>query len=114
MIQTAGHIDALMPHRMSIKITSALNRHKKAVNGSRIMFLVVAYKPNFSDERESPDLKIMDEVVKKGGLVSYYDPHAKTPNGIEFDCVSYDDIVSADLVIISTKHSAFDTNDIKS
>jgi len=117
MIHTAGHIDTLMPHRMTIKITSALNRQKKAVNGSKIMFLGVAYKPNISDERESPALKIMDEVVKKGGIVSYYDPHvpnAKTPNGLEFNCVSYDDISTADVVVIATKHSTFDAEDIRS
>lgn len=116
MIHTAGHIDNLMPHRMSIKITSALNRQKKAVNGSKIIFLGVAYKPNISDERESPALKIMDEVIKKGGIVSYYDPHVpkvKTPGGNELICADYSSIEEADLVVLSTKHSDFDAADIK-
>jgi UDP-N-acetyl-D-glucosamine dehydrogenase len=59
---------------MTIKITTALNRHRKALNGSRILFLGVAYKPNIDDERESPALKIIDEVFKKGGEVMYHDP----------------------------------------
>src|SRR5690606_41533835 len=59
MIHTAGHIDLLMPHRMTIKINSALNRSRKSINGSSILFMGVAYKPNISDERESPALKII-------------------------------------------------------
>ena len=73
MIHAAGHINMRMPHYMYIKIATALNRHKKAVNGSNILFLGVAYKPNIDDERESPALEIMDIVTHKGGLVSYKD-----------------------------------------
>ena len=51
MIHAAGHINMRMPHYMYIKIATALNRHKKAVNGSSILFLGVAYKPNINDER---------------------------------------------------------------
>ena len=74
MIHTAGHIENLMAHRMTIKINSALNRQQKPVNGSKILFLGVAYKPDIEDERESPALKIMDEVVKKKGEMMYHDP----------------------------------------
>lgn len=112
MIHTAGHIDMMMPHRMTIKITTALNRHKKAMNGSKILFLGVAYKPNISDERESPALKIIDEVAKKGGLVSYYDPYI---SGITTEEESYTSVEltkeildNADCVVITTNHSAFD------
>jgi UDP-N-acetyl-D-glucosamine dehydrogenase len=63
MIHAAGHINMRMPHYMYIKIAPALNRHKKAVNGSNILFLGVAYKPNIDDERESPALEIMDIVA---------------------------------------------------
>ena len=112
MIHTAGHIDLLMPHRMTIKITSALNRHKKSVNGSRILFLGVAYKPDIADERESPALKIIDEVLGKGGLVDYYDPYiptATTPQGNTITGVTdLSGITEYDLVVISTKHSSVD------
>ncbi len=74
MIHTAGHINMRMPHYMYIKIATTLNRHKKAVNGSRILFLGVAYKPNINDARESPALEIMDITAHKGGDVSYHDP----------------------------------------
>ena len=53
MIHTAGHIENLMAHRMTIKINSTLNRQQKPINGSKILFLGVAYKPDIEDERES-------------------------------------------------------------
>ncbi|MEN8250367.1 MAG: nucleotide sugar dehydrogenase, partial [Bacteroidota bacterium] len=90
MIHTAGHINMRMPHYMYIKIATALNRHKKAVNGSEILFLGVAYKPNIDDERESPALKIIDKVVAKGGEVNYHDPYIhmiKTEEGNSFESV---------------------------
>jgi UDP-N-acetyl-D-glucosamine dehydrogenase len=49
-------------------------RHKKAVNGSKILFLGVAYKPNIDDERESPAFEIMDITARKGGIVFYNAP----------------------------------------
>lgn len=115
MIHTAGHIDNLMPHRMTIKINTALNRQKKPVNGSFILFLGVAYKPDISDERESPALKIMDEVTKKGGIVSFYDPYIEevtTPEEHSYSCVSYDaeTLRKADCVVITTGHSVFDAD----
>jgi UDP-N-acetyl-D-glucosamine dehydrogenase len=60
---------------MSIKINTALNRHKKSINGSKILFLGVAYKADIDDERESPALHVIDEVCKKLGDVMYHDPH---------------------------------------
>ena len=112
MIHTAGHIDMMMPHRMSIKINTALNRHQKAVNGSKILFLGVAYKPNIDDERESPALKIMDEVAKKGGLVSYHDPYIssiRTDDG-KYQSVelSKEILNNSDCVVITTNHADFD------
>ena len=113
MIHTAGHINIRMPHYMYIKISTALNRHKKSVNGSRILFLGVAYKPNIDDERESPAIEIIDEIVKKGGIVSYNDPYIPrltTHNGHPFASVelSSKTLTNADVVVITTKHSAFD------
>lgn len=117
MIHTAGHIDNLMPHRMTIKINTALNRHKKAINGSKVLFLGVAYKPNIEDERESPAIKIMDEVFNKGGLVSYHDPHVPevhTEEGHHYESVELTDaaITGSDCVVITTNHSAFDIDSI--
>ena len=112
MINTAGHLDNLMPHRMTIKISTALNKHKKPINGSKILFLGVAYKPDISDERESPALKIMDEVAHKGGFVLYHDPFipvVNTEGGREFKSVDLLDNVleEVDCVVITTKHKVF-------
>jgi UDP-N-acetyl-D-glucosamine dehydrogenase len=101
-----------MAHRMTIKITSALNRHKKAINGSNILFLGVAYKPNIADERESPALKIMDEVANKGGIVSFCDPQipvVKTEQGNEFQRKAYSKelLNSMDCIVISTNHNEY-------
>ena len=115
MIHTAGNINNIMPHRMVVKISSALNRHKKAINGSKILFLGVAYKPNISDERESPALKIMDEVKKKGGEVMYHDPYISevfTDKGNHFISSDYESIAEADCVVITTNHSCFNPDEI--
>ena len=113
MIHTAGHINMRMPHYMYIKIATALNRHKKAVNGSNVLFLGVAYKPNIDDERESPALEIMDIVAHKGGIVSYNDPHIpqiKTEGHASLQSVqlSAETLQAADCVVLTTNHDAFD------
>jgi UDP-N-acetyl-D-glucosamine dehydrogenase len=118
MIHAAGHINMRMPHYMYIKIATALNRHKKSVNGSKVLFLGVAYKPNINDERESPALEIMEIVEHKGGIVSYHDPHipsVQTPNGVSYDgmALSPETLKSADVVVLTTNHNAFDIEFIK-
>ena len=118
MIHTAGHINMRMPHYMYIKIATALNRHKKAVNGSKVLFLGVAYKPNIDDERESPALEIMDIVAHKGGEVSYHDPYiasVRTNEGRNFSSadLSAEVLKEADVVVLTTNHKDFDVNYIQ-
>ena len=130
MIHAAGHINMRMPHYMYIKIATALNRHKKAVNGSKVLFLGVAYKPNIDDERESPALEIMDIVARKGGIVSYNDPHIpqvqkhvqthyseseSASHGEYYHSVELtpEALADADVVVLTTNHSAFDVEFIQ-
>ena len=118
MIHTAGHINMRMPHYMYIKIATALNRHKKAVNGSKVLFLGVAYKPNIDDERESPALEIMDIVAHKGCEVSYHDPYiakVQTNGKRFFESVELtgEILKSADVVVLTTNHKDFDVEFIK-
>lgn len=75
MINCAGNINNLMPYRMMNKIGYAINRHKKPLNGSTILFLGVAYKPDIGDAREIPALLVMEHVAKKGATVLYHDPY---------------------------------------
>lgn len=118
MVETAGHIDNIMAHQMTLKIASALNTQKKSINGSKILFLGVAYKPNINDERESPALKIIDEVIKKRGTVNYYDPfisNITTANGNQLKSSknAIKNLEQYDCVVITTKHSCFDAKEIK-
>lgn len=118
MIHAAGHINMRMPHYMYIKISTALNRHKKAVNGSNILFIGVAYKPNIDDARESPALDIMDIVAHKGGKVSYHDPYipqVKTNEGRTFTSadLSAEALAKEDCVVLTTNHKNLDMELIK-
>ncbi|MCR4420952.1 MAG: nucleotide sugar dehydrogenase [Exilispira sp.] len=113
MIHTAGQINNLMPYRMMNKIAYALNRHKKPMNGSKILFLGVAYKPDIDDPRESPALLVMEYTAKKGAVVLFHDPyipevvdeHGKLWKGVE---LSDELISSVDCVVFTTNHSCFD------
>lgn len=118
MIHAAGHINMRMPQYMYIKITTALNQHKKAVNGSSILFLGVAYKPNIDDERESPAIEIMNITAHKGGIVSYNDPHiplVTTYNHGFLHSVPLtpENLQNADCVVLTTNHDAFNIDFIQ-
>ncbi|MFC2121396.1 nucleotide sugar dehydrogenase [Bacteroidota bacterium] len=118
MIHAAGHINMRMPHYMYIKIATALNSQNKPVNGSNILFLGVAYKPDINDERESPALEIIDITSHKGGLVSYHDPYipqVKTNEGREFNSadLSAEALAQTDCVVLTTNHKTFDIETIQ-
>ena len=112
MIHTAGAINDRMPHRMMSKISFALNRHKKSMNGSTVLFIGVAYKPDINDARESPALLVMEQLLKKGANVLYHDPYipeVTDHNGNQYTGVMLDDeiINSADCIVFTTNHSCF-------
>lgn len=117
MINTAGNINNQMPFRIMNKIAFALNRRKKAMNGSNILFLGVAYKADIDDARESPALLVMAQVARKGAKVSYHDPYIKEVVdeqkklwvGTELN----DEVLQqADCVVFTTAHSCFDVEHI--
>lgn len=119
MINSAGNINNLMPYRMMNKIAFALNRQKKAMNGSVVLFLGVAYKPDIDDARESPALLVMAEVAKKGAVVLYHDPYiatVKDENGTTYTSVELTDeaLKNADCVVFTTNHTCFDVSRIVS
>jgi len=74
-ISLAEEVNSRMPEHVVELIADGLNRQKKAVNGSRILILGVAYKRDIDDVRESPALAIIEQLRKMGGEVSYHDPH---------------------------------------
>jgi len=74
-IELAGEVNSSMPDYVIAKVASALNLCKKAINGSRILVLGIAYKKNVDDMRESPSVMLMEKLRDLGADVSYSDPH---------------------------------------
>jgi len=113
-IDLASEIDSNMPRYVVTKIQDALNRYKKPLNGSRVLVLGVAYKPNVNDLRESPAFDVIHLLQEKGALVSYYDPYVPDVD-YEFVRMSSEKdlaaaVEKADLVAIITNHSKVDYN----
>jgi UDP-N-acetyl-D-glucosamine dehydrogenase len=108
-IELAGHINGQMPMFVVEKVQNALNNHSKAVKGSKIHILGVAYKKDIDDVRESPALDIIHILERRGAKVSYSDPHV--PH-LQFDglelCSNEAALAKADCVVIVTDHSGFD------
>jgi UDP-N-acetyl-D-glucosamine dehydrogenase len=80
-IELAGQVNGSMPHFVVDKIAEALNGVKKAVNGSRVLIVGIAYKRDIDDIRESPALDVMAVLQEKGAEVSYADPFVPTLSG---------------------------------
>ncbi len=74
-IELAGEVNVAMPRYVINKLTLALNDRKKAVNGSRILVLGVAYKKNVDDSRESPAFVLIDQLEQLGAAYRFHDPH---------------------------------------
>jgi UDP-N-acetyl-D-glucosamine dehydrogenase len=114
-IELAGEINSDMPHWVVGKLSDALNRRGKAVMGSRVLVLGIAYKKDVEDMRESPSVELMEILRDKGAVVDYADPHVPVfPRMREhhFDLRSVEltpqRIASYDVVLVATAHSAFD------
>ena len=74
-IELAGEINTRMPEHVVHRVADALNSQRKSINGSRVLILGLAYKPNVDDERESPSYVLMDLLQERGAEVDYYDPY---------------------------------------
>lgn len=74
-IELAGEINSLMPDYVISRVAEALNAERKALNGSRILLLGLAYKPDVDDDRESPSYVLMEKLEARGARVDYHDPH---------------------------------------
>jgi UDP-N-acetyl-D-glucosamine dehydrogenase len=108
-IELAGKINENMPYFCLEKITRALNSQEKAVNGSRIHLVGVAYKADVSDLRESPALKLIELLRDEGANVSYHDPHV--PELVEHGLTSSEldgAVDAADCIAVVTAHSGID------
>jgi UDP-N-acetyl-D-glucosamine dehydrogenase len=74
-IELAGEINTGMPDYVVHRVSEALNEQGKAVKGSRILILGLAYKPNVDDERESPSYRLLEKLKQRDAIVAYHDPH---------------------------------------
>jgi len=119
-IELSGEVNRAMPEYVVGKLMDGLNRHGRALNGTRILILGVAYKKNVDDMRETPAAEIMEKIVGKGGQVAYSDPHVpKFPpmrnyrfelKSVKLDAVT---LTSYDAVVLVTDHERFDYDLIK-
>jgi UDP-N-acetyl-D-glucosamine dehydrogenase len=105
-IELAGKVNEEMPYFCRSLISQALNHGaQKAMKGSRILVLGVAYKPDIGDMRESPALKIISLLRNAGAEISFHDPHVARVD--DLTCVPYEP-GAYDCVVIVTDHSAID------
>lgn len=114
-IELAGEINHYMPQWVVGKVGDALNEGGKAIKGSRILVLGLAYKKNIDDTRESPAVEIMDLLQAKGAEIRYSDPHVPIfprKRNYQFDLQSIsltpEAIASFDCIVVATDHDRFD------
>jgi UDP-N-acetyl-D-glucosamine dehydrogenase len=114
-IELAGEVNTSMPHHVVARIADALNDRGKAVRGSRLCVLGVAYKKDVDDPRESPAFEIMELLEQRGASVSYNDPHIPSlPRmrhhtiRLESRALTEEFLAQQDCVVVVTNHSAYD------
>lgn len=114
-IELAGKINSQMPYFCVAKLARALNDRKKAIKGSTVLVIGVAYKADVNDMRESPALKVISLLLERGANVRYHDPHVpalEPGHGLDvaMTSVPLDDaeLAGADVVAVVTAHSGID------
>jgi UDP-N-acetyl-D-glucosamine dehydrogenase len=109
-IELAGKVNESMPYYCRSVVSQALNHaRQRSLNGSRILVLGVAYKPDISDTRESPAVKLISLLHNAGAHVDYHDPHVPSfmENGVQMSSVPLDP-AAYDCVVVVTNHSGID------
>ncbi|MFZ7134523.1 MAG: nucleotide sugar dehydrogenase [Eubacteriales bacterium] len=113
MIESSMMVNDRMPEYCAERSSKILNRFKKAMNGSKILILGVAYKQDIEDYRESPAIRVIDELEKEGAKVVYYDSFVSEyrEHGVvkkSEPSLTAELIENSDLVIITTAHTNVD------
>jgi UDP-N-acetyl-D-glucosamine dehydrogenase len=112
-IELANDINEHMPDYVVRRLGNALNREKKAVNGSHVLLLGLAYKKNSGDAREAPALAVASRLIELGAVVSAADPHVvenHVDSRVRRVDATADVIAAADAVIMLTDHDTFDVD----
>lgn len=115
-IELAGEVNTAMPYHVVDAVGAALNQREKSLKGARILVLGVAYKKDVDDLRESPTLKIMELLAKRGAKLDYNDPYFPQLykmrhydySGMKSVSLNPETLASYDCVIIATDHSSYD------
>jgi UDP-N-acetyl-D-glucosamine dehydrogenase len=108
-VELANDINEHMPDYVASRLTGALNRDKRSVNGSRVLLLGLSYKRNTGDTRESPGMVIAQILTSLGADVRVADPHlAPGATGLPQVELSVDEVELADAVVVVTDHDDFD------
>lgn len=120
-IELSGEVNKAMPEYVVGKLMDGLNNNGKALKGSRVLVLGIAYKKNVDDMRESPSVEIMELIEAKGGIVAYSDPHVLVfPKMREHhfelssEPLTAESLASFDAVVLATDHDRFDYELIRS
>ncbi len=122
-IELAGEVNTAMPDYVIRCVADALNDRQKAVNGSKILILGLAYKPNVDDERESPSYVLMEKLQARGAKVAYYDPYVPVirptrehAHWTGTKSVAWDQatIAGYDLVLVATNHACVNYQELAS
>ncbi len=112
-IELAGEVNINMPYFVIDQLADGLNRHRKAINGSKVLVLGLAYKRDIDDLRESPSLTIIELLREKGAEVFYNDPYFPTVGhgrhyALNMTNTPLDDLGQYDAVVIVTDHTSYD------
>lgn len=116
MIENSMIINDGMPAYCANRAAMLLNKHKKAINGAKVLALGVAYKQDIDDYRESPAIRLIAELEKLGANMDFYDPYVSEfkENGLVMKGIeNLDKIEDYDLVVISTAHSNIDYSNVQ-
>lgn len=119
-IELSGEVNQAMPEYVLSKLMDGLNDSGKALKGSKVLVLGIAYKKNVDDMRESPSVEIMELIEAKGGVVAYSDPHVPVfPRmrehhfKLKSEALTAENLANFDAVVLATDHDKFDYEVIK-
>jgi len=120
-IELAGEVNTSMPDYVVQRVALALNAQRKSLNGSKVLVVGLAYKPNVDDDRESPSYVLMDKLKNLGAEVAYYDPyvpvirptrehpHWAGTRSVEW---SREMVQTCDIVLIATNHQVINYQEL--
>jgi len=116
-IELAGEVNREMPAYVISRLVGALNDRGRAIRGSKVMVLGLAYKPDIDDPRESPAFELLDRLLALGAEIAYHDPHVPVAPAMRTwpslpplasEALSASALSALDAVVVATDHSTVD------